>query len=69
MEKEKITRENTIWMSQKEAELMKEFMTGATEEQFRRHAYFMWNNFSMEGYKEYMKKHDEKIKKAIQDEK
>ena len=47
-------QKTNIWMSQKEALLMKEMTDAMSPLQKMRQAYFFWNNFSYNGWDEHL---------------
>lgn len=44
----------SIWMPIQEAIALQKWYEERTQEEIRRHSYFMWNNFSMDGYEEFL---------------
>lgn len=70
-EVEKIIREDTawisndkktIWMPKREYDQLQKLRESQTIEQLNRESYFFWNNFNMDGYEEYIKNKNNKIK-------
>ena len=60
-----VNKENTVWMSQKEAQMWEAMNSTMNQEERCRRAYFFWNNFSYEGFdKWYAGLHEGIIKKA-----
>ena len=47
------------WIPESEYKAMVEFRASMTLEEHRRFAYFMWNNFSYDGYEEFTEKQDQ----------
>jgi hypothetical protein len=57
MNKEETKSLTNAWMPVKEAIAYQEWMSRMDEEQLAQHRYFMWNNFSLDGWEEYKEKH------------
>ncbi len=57
----------TVWMPYSEYLALEELKARRTPEELDRMGYFMWNNFSYDGYEEYKKKRDVQIQEREED--